>query len=261
MPISGPLDHIPLWVLFGCTLAIVLLSIEGGYRLGRYRRRRCEDEKEAPVGAIVAATLGLLGFFLAFTFGLAASRFDARRQIVVEEANAIGTTYLRAGLLPDGRDVKIRKLLGEYVDARLNAVQTGDVVKALRRSEELHRELWQVAEEIGKQYPSSIVVGLFIQSLNDTIDMHAKRVLVGLQNRLPGVLWGALYLVTILTMTGVGYYDGLTRSSRSIAILVLALTFSTIIVLVADLDRPQEGLLTVSQRAMTDLREMMHNKP
>ena len=116
MPIFGPLDHIPLWVLFGGTVAIVLLLIEGGYRLGRYRRRHCEDEKEAPVGAIVAATLGLLGFVLAFTFGLAASRFDTRRQIVVEEANAIGTTYLCAGLLPDGRDEKIRKLLGEYVN-------------------------------------------------------------------------------------------------------------------------------------------------
>ena len=261
MPISGPLDHIPLWALFGATVAIVLLSIEGGYRLGRYRRRHCEDEKEAPVGAIVAATLGLLGFFLAFTFGLAASRFDGRRQVVVEEANAIGTTYLRAGLLPDGHDVKIRMLLGEYVDARLDVVRTGDVAKALRRSEELHRELWQEAETIGTQYPGSIMAGLFVQSLNDTIDVHAKRVLVGLQNRMPGVLWGALYLLTILTMTGVGYYDGLTRSTRSIAILVLALTFSTIILLVADLDRPQEGLLTVSQRAMTDLQEMINNKP
>jgi hypothetical protein len=261
MPISGLFDHVPLWGLFGGTVAIILLSIEAGYRLGRHRCRRSEDEKEAPVGAIVAATLGLLGFVLAFTFGLAASRFDARRQIVVEEANAIGTTYLRAGLLPNGRDVKIRKLLGEYVDARLDAIQTGDVAEALRRSDKLHRELWQEAEEIGGQYPSSIVVGLFIQSLNDTIDVHAKRVLVGLQNRLPGVLWGALYLVTILTMAGVGYYDGLARSSRSIAILVLALTFSIIIMLVADLDRPQQGFMTVSQRAMTDLRDMMNNKP
>src|SRR5690348_10734501 len=100
MPVSGPLDHLPLWGLFGATVAVVLLSIEGGYRLGQSRRRRSEDEKEGPVGAIVGATLGLLGFILAFTFGLAASRFDARRQIVVEEANDIGTTYLRAGLLP-----------------------------------------------------------------------------------------------------------------------------------------------------------------
>src|SRR5476651_1818526 len=143
MPIFGPMDYLPLWGLFAATVFLVGLSIEAGYRLGQYRRRSSEEEKEAPVGAIVGATLGLLGFILAFTFGMAASRFDARRQIVVEEANAIGTTYLRAGLLPDGRAVKVRKLLTEYVDARLEAVQSGDIDKAQRRSDELHGELWK----------------------------------------------------------------------------------------------------------------------
>ena len=192
MLMSGPMDALPLWGLFGATVVIALLSIEAGYRIGEYRRRHSEEEKEGPVGAIVAATLGLLGFVLAFTFGLAASRFDARRQIVVEEANAIGTTYLRAGLLPDDRGVKIRKLLREYTDARLEAVETGNIDKVLQRSDELHRELWKEAEAVGKQHPNSIVVGLFIQSLNDTIDIHAKRILVSLQSRVPGVFWGAL---------------------------------------------------------------------
>src|SRR5271167_569395 len=186
MPISRLMGAFPLWGFFWITVVVVLLSIEGGYKLGRYRRRHSEDEKEAPVGAIVGASLALLGFVLAFTFGLAASRFDARRQIVVEEANAIGTTYLRAGLLPNNRGVTIRKLLGEYVDARLEVVQTGNIEQGLRRSDELHRQLWKEAEAVGQEHPDSIVVGLFIQSLNETIDVHAKRVLVGLRNRLPG---------------------------------------------------------------------------
>lgn len=257
MSIYGPLDHLPLWGLFGATIVVVLLSIEAGYWLGRSRCRHSEDEKEAPVGAIVGATLGLLAFVLAFTFGLAASRFDARRQIVVEEANAIGTTYLRAGLLPDGRGVKVRKLLGEYVDARLEVIQTGDIEHVLRRSEQLHRELWNEAEAVGQQHPDSIVVGLFIQALNETIDVHSTRVLVGLQNRLPGILWATLYLVTMLTMAGVGYHEGLSKSRRSLAILVLVLAFSAILTMVADLDRPQEGFLRVSQSAMFDLRKMI----
>jgi hypothetical protein len=186
MLMSGLLDALPLWGLFVATVGVVLLSIEAGYLLGKYRRRRSEEEKEGPVGAIVAATLGLLGFILAFTFGLAASRFDARRQIVVEEANAIGTTYLRARLLPHGHEVKIRMLLREYVDVRLEVVQTGNTEQVLRRSDELHRELWKEAEAIGQKHPDSIVVGLFIQSLNETIDVHSKRVLVALQSRLPG---------------------------------------------------------------------------
>jgi len=255
------MDALPLWGLFGATVVVVLLSIEAGYWLGKYRRRRSEEEREGPVGAIVAATLGLLGFILAFTFGLAASRFDARRQIVVEEANAVGTTYLRAGLLPDGRGVKIRKLLREYVDARLEAVESGNIDKLLHRSDELHRALWKVAEAEGQEHPDSIVVGLFIQSLNETIDIHAKRILVAVRSRIPGVLWAALYLVTILTMAGVGYHGGLTKSRRSLAIVVLVMTFSAIMLLVADLDRPHEGLLTVSQQAMIELRNMMNETP
>jgi hypothetical protein len=258
---SGPLDALPLWGLFLATVVIVLLSIEAGYWLGRYRRRRSEEEKEGPVGAIVAATLGLLAFILAFTFGLAASRFDARQQIVVGEANAIGTTYLRAGLLPDGRGPKIRKLLREYVDARLEAVETGDIDKVLRRSDELHRELWKETEALGRDHPNSIVVGLFIQSLNETIDIHARRLHVAVRNRIPGELWWVLYLVTILTMAGVGYHGGLTKSNRSLAILVLVTTFSAIMLLVADLDRPQEGFMTVSQQAMIELRGTMSNLP
>ena len=98
--------------LFIAILLVVLLSVECGYRLGKFRRSRTELEKDAPVGTIVGATLGLLAFILAFTFGLAAARFDTRRQVLLDEANAIGTTYLRAGMLPE-RGEKIRNLLQE----------------------------------------------------------------------------------------------------------------------------------------------------
>lgn len=125
MPLASPLDYLPLWMLLLATIVVVLLSVEAGYRLGGYRRRHSEQEKEALVGAMVAATIGLLAFMLAFTFGFAASRFEARRQVVVDEANAVGTTFLRAGLLPDQRAARIRKLLREYVDVRLEAIEPG----------------------------------------------------------------------------------------------------------------------------------------
>ena len=92
------LDMLPLWGLFLAILVLVLAAIEGGYRLGSYRHRRSIHEKDAPVGAMVGATLGLLAFMLAFTFGMAASRFDTRKQLVLDEANAIGTTYLRTAI-------------------------------------------------------------------------------------------------------------------------------------------------------------------
>lgn len=258
---SGPLDSIPLSALALATFAVVLLTIEAGFRLGRRRRLAADDEKEAPVGAIVAAALGLLGFVLAFTFGVVATRFDAARRIVVDEANVVGTTYLRAGLLDDARRQHVRALLREYVDERLQARETHDIDRVLKRSGELHRELWAEAEAVGRAQPESVAAGLFIQAVNETIDMHSTRILVSLQNRLPLVLWGTLMLVTVLTMTGVGYLSGLSRSRRSPSIGVLAISFSALLYVVADLDRPGEGLIDFGNGALRDVRQMMTDLP
>jgi len=253
---SGPLDALPIWGLFMAILVLVLLSVEGGYRLGRYRRSRTEQEKEAPVGAMVGATLGLLAFILAFTFGLAAGRYDTRRQTVLDEANAIGTTYLRAGMLPDRR-AEVRALLRDYVEVRLQAVESGDVMEGIRRSEQLQDQLWAQAVVLGENNPTSIVVGLFVQSLNEVIDLHAKRLGAGLRSRIPDAIWVALFSIAVLSLGAMGYQAGLSQTSRSLAELAVALTFSVVIALIADLDRPREGTLKVSQQALIDVRESM----
>jgi len=254
---AGVIDMLPLWGLFVAILLLVLFSIEAGYRLGILRRNRSDDEKDAPVGAMVGATLGLLAFMLAFTFGMAAARFDARRQVLLDEANAIGTTYLRAGMLP-GRREDIRGLLRDYVNTRLETVRSGNVKEGIRQSEDLQGQLWAHAVAIGESHPDSIVVGLFIQSLNEVIDLHTKRVTAGLRNRIPGAIWGALLSIAVLSFAAMGYHAGLSRTSRSFAELAVAFTFSAVIALVADLDRPQEGVLKVSQQAMVDLQQSMN---
>jgi hypothetical protein len=257
MPFAQPFDHVPLWALSLLTLGGVLLATEVGFRLGRHRVRRAEHEKESLVGAAVAATLGLVGFMLAFTFSVAGSRFDARRQAVLDEANAIGTTYLRAGILPEDRGKDVRRLLREYVDARLESVQTGEIEKVLSRSNELHRQLWAEAEAAAKKHPDSIQVGLFVQSLNETIDLHTTRVVAGLYNRIPLLVWIVLYGLTALAMIGVGYHAGLSSSARSLAFPMLAITLSAVMLIVSDLDRPQEGMLRVGQQVLVDLRATM----
>src|SRR5215475_15981114 len=184
MESNGLLDSLPLWGLFIAILVIVLLSVECGYRLGRYRRNHQELEKESSVGTIVGATLGLLAFILAFAFGLAAARFDTRRQVLLDEANAIGTTYLRAGTLPE-RGLEVRDLLRDYVAARLEAFQPGKLAEGIRRSEDIQQKVWTEAETVGNKNPNSIVVGLFVQSLNQMIDLHAARMQAGLRSRIP----------------------------------------------------------------------------
>jgi hypothetical protein len=251
------LDYVPLWGVFLGTVLLVVLSVEVGFRVGGFRRRLTNAEKDAPVGAIVGATLGLLAFMLAFTFGLAASRFDARRMVVLEESNAIGTSYLRAGLLPEAHREEIRRLLREYVDIRLVAVRSGSISRVnqmVSTSSQLHDALWSQTTEVAEKDPHSIITGLFIQSLNDVIDLHAKRALIGLHNRVPEIVWWTLYFITFLSMGAVGYQEGLTGSRRSLAVLALAITFSWVMLMIADLDRPYEGSIRVSQQSMVDLQ-------
>ncbi len=248
------LDAMPLWLIFAATVALTAAAIEIGYRIGRLRRRRAEPEKDQPVGAIAASTLGLLGFLLAFTFGLAASRFDDRRLAVLEESNAIGTAYLRAGLLKEPERSEIRKRFSEYVDARLAAVKPETHREAMAASVALHEALWKQATAAAAADPHSIMTALFIQSLNEVIDLHSKRVLVGLRSRIPASVWIVLYFIAVLAMGSLGYQEGLAGSRRSLAVVALLLTFSSVMLLIADLDRPQEGLLRISQQSMLDLK-------
>jgi hypothetical protein len=256
MEITGLLDFLPLWSIMPLTVVVALLSVELGYRLAGYRQRHAQEEKESPVGGMAAGTLGLLAFMLAFTFGLAGSRFEDRRQVLLSEANAIGTTYLRAAMLPEPMRTETQNLLREYVDVRLEAVQPGKLDQALKTSEELHNKLWSQAVAATEKDRSPIM-GLFVSSLNDVIDLHAERVMAGLRSRVPGVIWIVLYVLAILAMVMMGYHSGLAHSRRSIAVIALVIGFSSVLYLIADLDRPGQGTLKVSQQSMIDLRQSM----
>jgi hypothetical protein len=253
---QGPLDSFPLWLLFAATVVLICGAVEVGYRLGRYRQVHL-PEKEAPVGAMAAAMLGLLAFMLAFTFGLAATRFDERRHAILNESNAIGTTYLRAEMLPSPHRAQVRRLLRDYVDARVEGVATGQLNEAVSQSQELQRQLWTEATAVAEADARSIISGLFIQSLNEMIDLHSTRVMVGLRSRIPAVIWGALYFVATLTMATMGYHEGLTGARRSLASFALVVAFSSILFMTVDLDRPQEGLLRISQQSVLDLQQLM----
>jgi hypothetical protein len=253
----APLDVVPLWAFLAATLLGILLAVETGYRLGISRRARADHEKETPVAGMVAAELGLFAFLLAFTFGLAATRFEARRQILLDETNAVGTAYLRAALLPEPHRTEVRRLLREYVDVRLAAVVQGTLQVGLRRSTELHDRLWAEVVAAAAQDPHSIPTGLFIQAVNDVIDIHAKRVMLGVRNRIPVSVWLVLFSVAALSFGAMGYHGGLTGTRRSPAAVAVAVTFAVVIGLIADLDRSQQGMLRVSQLPMTELRRSM----
>lgn len=247
------LDYIPLWAQFAVTVLLVLAVLEGGYRLALFRKRQSGKGIDAPIGSVIGGTLGLLGFLLAFTFGMAASRFETRRELLLDEVNAIGTCYLRAGLVPDTERVEIRRRLREYVHLRAEVVkQPQTLPQVIARSEELKDELWLQALLVAKKDSNSEMHALFVDSLNDVIDFHTKRLVVS-QYRIPDAIWVSLYVVSMLSMAGVGYQFGLAGTRDNAISLFLALAFSIVICLIADLERGHEGNLQVSQQPMIEL--------
>lgn len=251
------LDVIPLWCFLPLIFGVCLMSLEGGFRLGRWRHSLAAEEKEAPVAAMVAAVLGLLAFMLAFTFSLAASRFDARRQAVLEEANAIGTTYLRSRLLPEPEGSEIARLLSRYTELRTQKMTTENIGDLLAESDKLHGQMWSRAIAAAEKDSGSIMTGLFLESLNESIDLHSKRVFVGLYSRVPIAIWLMLLGLVVLGMVSLGYQAGLVATLRSLEMLIFALAFTCVLYLILDLDRAHEGFLQISQKAMVDLHNSM----
>src|SRR6185369_11910719 len=251
------LDAVPLWAFFGIAAVLALLGLDGGYRIGRWRHAHVAEEKDGPVGAMVGSILGLLALMLAFAFNLAASRFDARRMTVLEEANAIGTTFLRTRLLPEPHRTETARLLREYVNIRLQSVQNGTPAEGIARSEEIHNQLWAHAMTAAEESRNAVTTALFIQSLNEVIDLHAKRVLIGLRSRMPSMIWIALFALALLGMLATGYQAGIMATRRTPAMVLLAVCFAGVLYLIVDLDRGVEGLLQVDQQSLIDLQAGM----
>lgn len=246
------IDHLPIWLVLCLFLSTALVCVESGFRFGRHRRRAGAHEPEAAVGVIIASTLALLAFVLGFTFNLAASRFEERRAAVLSESNAIGTTYLRADFLEESSSTHVKELLRKYVALRLNQ-DSRAVSTIIANSESLQNDLWGEAAKAGKKHPDSLVCALFISTLNDLIDIHSKRVAAGLYARVPMIVWLCLLLVSSLAMSGIGYMCGLSGHRSIFGTSTLVISFSLVMFLVADLDRPLQGIIRTPQQPMIDL--------
>ena len=193
--------------------------------------------------------LGLLAFILAFSYGMAASRYDVRKTLLLDEVNGIGTAFLRADFLPDPQRAETRKLLKQYVDLRSDYSRHPEKLpQIVAASEVLHDQLWAQVTSLPSKNGQPVLVGLYIQALNEVIDLHSKRLTVGLLYRISPGIWLTLFLVSVLTMLGAGSFW---------ITLVLTLSFSAIILLIADLDRPRGGLINVSQEPMVELQQKL----
>ena len=258
------LESMPIWILFTVTVLVVIISIEAGYRLGNIAHRRSEHEKESPVSGVAGAVLVLVAFMLAITFGIGAGNYDARKGLVREEANSLRTAYRRADFLPEPDRAEAKGLLRDYLDARLAFVQAGSVEQErvnefLSGVDRIEDRLWDMAVTNARKDMNSDVAALYIESLNEIFEVHASRVAFALQVRIPIGIWAVLYGLTILGMMVMGYHTGIAGSRRSMATLILALSFAVVIVMIASLDRPG-GFIKVTQQPLIDLQGSMNTR-
>jgi hypothetical protein len=167
------------------------------------RQRKQDGKGDCDGGAMVGATLALLAFLLAFMVSLAANFSSQRRQLVIEEANSISTTYLRADLLDEPDRTESRDLLREYVDLRLAALDPEKTMASILRSEEIHNILWSRAVQIARESPVNNI-NLYLISVNVLIDLHTERIIYGADIRIPAAVLLGVYIVAFFTMFLVG---------------------------------------------------------
>ncbi len=253
------LDAIPLWLLYPLTFLLGWGAFELGYLYGIAWQRKTKANVETEMSALAGATLAMLAFLLAFVVSIATSRYDTRRQLVVEEANAIHTAYLRAGYLPDPYPGEIRSLLQEYLDVRLKPTQNknASLEDAKLRSEQLQGELWGRTEAVVKANPGRDEISAYIESVNEVINVGTTRITIVLNSRLPATIVLGMYLVFSLAMMITGFQISHAEKRNLFGILVMIAIFTLVMMLIIDLDRPQEGFLQVSQQALIDLQRLI----
>jgi hypothetical protein len=248
----------PEWimaVLFALSMALVC---EIGHRLGR--SSRTTEKTKALVPTIAGSILGLLGLLLGFTMSMSVSRFDARRRLVLEEANAIKTAYLRAEALPDPEKTQLQALLREYTEVRLRVSQSALDVQKLQEGRQegarLQSQLWSRAADLGRKEPQSVTAGNFMESLNTAFELENSRWISFVAQVPPGVVYVNALLGLVVALM-VGYSFGITdhRHPLSEALLIIAITM--VMAVIVELDRPHSGVIRVSQQPLIDLQNWL----
>ena len=252
------IDSIPLEVIFIVTLVILFISMELGYRAGNRLSDQDKKVKEKITSTNTSAVLAILGFLLVFSFGIVYSRYDSKKELVLDEANLIRTAWLRSDFLQEQDRQETEKLLNNYIDIRINAAIEKDLSllqNLVNQSDDIQMRLWNIAVANAKIDLNSDIGALYIEAVNELINVQAKRVVVSIQARLPLAIWIMLYAIIICGMLCVGY-EAAINSSTKISWLtpIMIISFSLIFCVIASLDRPGSNIIIIPQQPLIDLK-------
>jgi hypothetical protein len=249
------LDSLSIPAIVVLFALVSLACYEVGFRLGRWWQDREPGEQEGPTGVIVGGLLGLMAFLLAVTMGMASERFDTRRGLVMEEANAIRAAYLQADYLPEASADELKELLREYAPLRIASNDRTIIEEHIRRSEALHERMWAIEAAAAQSGWSPDLVSSLGDALTEVATVAERRVIASLHARVPETVLWLLLLGSALSLAMLGYSAGLTRRRSFVTAAILILALGAVTALVIDLDRPQDGFLRVGQQPLMDVHQ------
>jgi hypothetical protein len=241
-------------LVFLLMFAASFLALELGYQVARRTRVNDDAGHHEQITGLRDSLLVLLSLLIGFTYSMAVSRFDHRRQLLVEEANAIGTAILRAQTLPEPQQSAMTRSLREYVEARIEfsnqTLGSQGFQDARARSKRLQDDLWAQTVSLSGQDRGPVFTA-FMQSLNETIDLDGKR-LAALENRIPALIWILVTVIAILASFTTGYS---LRRRFWFPAVIMPLMFAVSIALISDLDTSVTGFIRTSQQSLLRLHD------
>ena len=241
-------------LLFAVSFVAFWLSAKVGGALRARLRPLAEGERQ-DYDMVITATLTLLGLLIGFSFSMAISRYDQRKNYEEEEANAIGTEYLRAELLPAEPASQVKKLLTEYLQLRISFYETRDAQKLAQidgDTTRLENELWIAVRNAATSQPTPTVV-LAVSGMNDVLNRQGYTQAAWL-NRIPIAAWILMGAIAVCCTLLIGYTA---HGSKTFAPLILPLAVSISFLLIADIDSPRGGLIRLLPQNLMSLSQVL----
>ena len=239
-------------LVFVISFVVLWLSAYLGHLICRWLRPLREEERQ-DFGIVQTAILTLLGLLIGFTFSMAVSRYDLRKNYEEAEANAIGTEYVRADLLPVADAAKLRDLLRNYLDERVlfyTARNEVDLERINDSTAQLQTKLWSTVQASATASPTP-PVALVVSGMNDVLNSQGYTQ-AAWWNRIPIAAWGLMVAIAISCNLLIGYG---VRQRGNLLFLVLPLAVSMSFFLIADLDGPRRGLIHVQPQNLISLSQ------
>jgi hypothetical protein len=256
------LSNLSILAIFFVSLAAMMLAAAFGQFVRRLKASRSEDDPDQSIAqeaVLLSGALGLLGLLLAFSFGMVLNRYESRRQLVTQEANAIGTAYLRAQLLDEPHRSRLSGLLIAYTDNRIKLAGTDlDHNPYLPTNDRLLTEIWAAVRAARESALSHGITTALLVTFNEVIDLDTERK-VAWQLRVPGEVLFLLLVYLMLTAAILGHSADGPRAKRAALVLFILLALS--ISVMSDVNRPMTGRSRESQLAMIMLLQSLKSQP